>query len=72
VVEDRVFVGGAEFVVGDVDITVVFLDPLGFSFGFTVFFIAFDPFEDSSWFTEIGHFIELFRIYFFRINICVL
>lgn len=64
-VEDRVFVGGAEFVVGDVDITVVFLDPLGFSFGFTVFFIAFDPFEDSSWFTEIGHFIEFFLGFIF-------
>ena len=63
-VEDRVFVGGAEFVVGDVHVTVVFLDPLRFSFGFTVFFIAFDPFEDSSWFAEVSHFIEFLGFIF--------
>jgi hypothetical protein len=59
VVEEGRLVRGREFVVGEVHVAVMFLNPFRFSFGFAVLFIAFYPFEYSGWFAEVfaGHYI---------------
>jgi hypothetical protein len=41
VVQDGRIIRSAEFVTGEIDVTVVFLYPFRFGFGFAVFFIAF-------------------------------